>query len=249
MATNNPDARPDEQGYVLITAIWLLLLAGSIAALLMLRSIRAATDAKEVAQALGDKVALESAVETVLADRLFSGARSSWWATPARGTVRIGSRDVRVSLTSESGRIDINEADPLLVGRALQGLGVAADMRSFAVTRLQEYRATGRRITANGEIAALIVQASATQACLGDNFTLTSGLPQPLPTQMSADLARALGSAIAQTPAPPEIGVALRVKASLAGTAGLIVVARTTGLRDTPLAVSEWRYGLICESG
>src|SRR5688572_4437400 len=99
----------------------MLVLAGAITAVLMLRSLAGATAAVEHEEGIERKLALESAIETMLADRLFNGPRSGWWMTPVQGRIAMDGGDVAIRITSESGRLDVNVADPALIDSALRG--------------------------------------------------------------------------------------------------------------------------------
>ncbi len=236
---------PKEQGFVLIAAIWLLILAGSIAAILMLRSLAGANAAAEHQDMIERRLALDSAIETMLADRLFNGNRSAWAVAPAGGAIAIGNRQIALRVTSESGRLDVNAADPALIDAALQGFGLAGAERTRIVDRLTAMRATRRRIGSLPELMALLGQAQARGgACLADSLTWTSGLTQPRPDQMERALAAALGGRNGATgdprPSPPEAGASLRIEASEAGGAAMIAIVRTTGLPEQPTSVSVW---------
>jgi general secretion pathway protein K len=242
---------PKEQGFVLIAAIWLLILAGSITAILMLRSLAGATAAAEHQDSIERRLALDSAIETMLADRLFNGNRSSWAMAPAAGTIAIGDRVISLSVTSESGRLDVNAADPALIDRALQGFGMDSVERTRIVARLAALRATKRKIGSLPELTALIGEARGRGgACIADSLTWVSGLPEPRPDQVSRELAAALGGRGGATgePAPslPEGGAALRVEASAAGAAATIAIVRTSGLPQQPLSVSVWGAATPC---
>jgi general secretion pathway protein K len=242
---------PEERGFVLIAAIWLLILAGSITAILMLRSLGSATAAAEHQDSVERRLALDSAVETMLADRMFSGNRSAWWAAPAAGTIAIGERQISLRVTSESGRLDVNGADPALIDAALQGFGIAADERSRIVARVTALRATRRTISSLPELSALIGSARARGgACLADALTWISGLSEPRPDQMPSDLARALGGRGGATseprPSPPEAGAALRIEASESGRPAMIAIVRTSGLPEQPTSVSVWGAPAPC---
>jgi hypothetical protein len=235
-----------ESGYVLITAIWLLILAGAIASVLMLWSLNATKSANNQSAALADKILLESAVETVFAERLFDGNRSQWWRTPAFGRVVIDNRTVEVSVTSESGRLDINEADLKLIGRALAGLGVPSTVRTRALVGLQIGRGNNRPITSFADIRALLGVDLSSNNCVEENVTFVSGLPTPRPDQLPPSLARALGQPSLQDTSVPEPGAALRVVVRINRGAGLLVVARITGLQGNPIAISSWDYAPSC---
>ena len=76
----HPDS---EQGFVLIAAIWLLLLCAVMVAVLMLRGHDRAVAAADASDRLKARLVLESAVETVVADILFNGQASRAATVPA----------------------------------------------------------------------------------------------------------------------------------------------------------------------
>jgi hypothetical protein len=170
---------------------------------------------------------------------------------PASGNIDIGGRGVTVAVTSESGRLDVNEADPKLIERALAGLGVQPNVRAEFVRQIQTGRALKERVTSVAELRHLLGQSGvqgAASICVEDQLTLSSGLPQPQPGQVSARLARALGLVVAGTAAVPSAGTAIRIEAIIAGAPRLEVVLRVTGHRDEPLAISQWDYGGGCRN-
>jgi hypothetical protein len=237
---------------VLIAAIWLLILAGSITAVLMLRALSAATAASGHADGIERRLALESAIETMLADRLFNGRSSAWHMVPAEGRISIGGRDIFLRLTSDSGRLDVNMADPALIDAALQGFGVAATERGAIVTRLLALRARKKRIGSAADLDALLARASRTAGvCLADHFTWVSGLAEPRAEQVSRELARALGGrggAIGDDrPGEPEGGSGLRVEASEAGGAAMLAIVHIAGLAEQPVLFSAWGPPFSCE--
>jgi hypothetical protein len=239
-------ARNEEQGYILITAIWLLILCGSIAALLMLRSLNSAKAAADNGAILQQKILLEGTVDTILAERLFEGNRSRWWLLPSSGSIIIDGKSVSVEISSENGRIDINEADPRLVDRALQGLGVEAAARAAAIGKLNYLRAIQARITSDADLDLLLSSRSESNPCLSRYFTLASGLPEPRAGQMAEPLARALAQPTTQSPMTPDGGTALRIVARSPKGAAIKVVARITGIRDQAAAITTWQYPARC---
>jgi hypothetical protein len=62
--------REGEQGYVLLAAIWLLILSGSIVAALTIAGGRASQRLKDEGGALKARLAVQAALQTVIADRL-----------------------------------------------------------------------------------------------------------------------------------------------------------------------------------
>jgi hypothetical protein len=217
----------------------------------MLRSLAAATAAAEHQDAIERQLALDSAVETLLADRLFNTNRSNWWAVPASGEIAIGERRVSLRITSESGRLDVNGADPALTDTALQGFGIASADRTRIIARLTALRATKGKIASLPELIALIGDArGGSGSCLADALTWISGLAEPRPDQMPPDLARALGGRGGATgesqPSPPEAGAALRIEASEGGRPPVIAIVRASGLPDQPTSISVWGAPTPC---
>jgi general secretion pathway protein K len=243
--------RPAERGFVLIAAIWLLILAGSITAVLMLRALSAATAASGHGDAIERRLALESAIETMLADRLFNGRSSAWHMVPARGAIAIDGREIHIRLTSDSGRLDVNMADPALIDTALQGFGVAAAERGAIVTRLLALRARKKRIGSAAELDRLLAGASrGAGVCLAEHFTWVSGLAEPRAEQVSRALARALGGRGGafgdDRPGEPEGGSGLRVEASDAGGAAMLAIVHIAGLPEQPVLFSAWGPPFSC---
>ncbi|WP_106640288.1 hypothetical protein [Allosphingosinicella vermicomposti] len=235
-----------EQGYILITAIWLLLLAGSIAALLVLRSLTTAADAADRQERVENQLILEAGFETVFADRLVNGISSPWWLLPAEGRVTLDGASAHVRLTSESGRIDINEAEPALIAAALQGLGVSSASRDRFLTRLQSLRAQKQLISSFAHLRQIEAEAIDQSICLEEHFTFTSGLVAPRRDHMSAGLSRALGYSLSSSQAPAEAGAALRVQVRSPVGQTLIAVARFSSDQQNPLAMSSWSTDHQC---
>ncbi len=245
--------RPGERGFVLIAAIWLLILAGSIVAILMLRSLAASTAAADRSEEVERRLAIESATETLLADRLFKSQGSRWWQAPSEGAIMIGEREIRLRMTSESGRLDVNNADTALIDTALRGFGVGKGDRDRILERLTALRTLKKGIRSAGELEALVAGVrTPPEICLVDELTWVSGLAEPNPGHMSPALARALGGRGGArgdgASAPVEGGAALRIEAAEAGGRPLVSIVRLVGLADRPLEISAWTIPTACTS-
>lgn len=245
--------RSNERGFILISAIWLLVLCGSIAAILMLRSIAATRESALDADAFADQALLEAAVETTFAGLLFTGGRSHAASVPASGTISIAGRDVTVDVTSENGRIDLNEYPLDKLGAALQGLGIESDDRRRIVGAVHLRRSANRPFRSHAEVAALLRGLHGPGLeCIEDEFTIFSGLSEPRPTQMSSRLARALALGqpgrdnVQAAQEPVGAGTPLRLHVRLATQSRLVVVARLTGLHPDPVSVYRWDRGAGC---
>jgi hypothetical protein len=237
---------PDhEQGFALIAAIWLLVLGGAIVAVIMLRTMTASRAAVASGVQLADKLALDGAIDSVVADILFNGNRSRWAQLPSNGSIDVGGRSVSVTITSENGLLDINEADPKLIDGALRGFGVSAGPRAAFIDQLLLRRVTKQPLRSRDELLRVIavsgVQASG-EVCLVDMLTVSSGLATPQVDQMPAKLARAMGvvgagSRSAQLPVGGTLRVLVR---SGSGMASGVVVRPIANKDDGPQVLDRW---------
>jgi hypothetical protein len=160
----------------------------------------------------------------------------------------LGGRDISVRLSSESGRIDVNAADPKLIDAALNGFGIGASERGRIVDRLLALRAAKRRINSLPELEALFAYAERSGGpCLPDHFTFASALTEPRLDQISGELAHALGiKGAGTTSATVEGGAALRIEAAQAGGAPIVAIARISGLPERPLETIAWAAPAPC---
>lgn len=217
-------------GFVLLTAIWLLVLASAAVALVMLRA-RSERDsaARDLADVRAQR-AIDSAIDTVLAERLIDGPRGRWGSVPARAEVVTPEGSVSVRVSSESGRLDVNAAEWRSIEALLQNLGADSAARARVGQALGALNGTSRRAFTSIDAAVAVITAAAPQIgdqCLGELITVNSGRSLPEPGQMPPIVAKALGqSGIAV--ADPQIDAALRIEARVeaGGLARLIV--RTT---------------------
>jgi len=242
---------PHNEGFVLINAIWLLLLCGAIAALLMLQGIERGSAARAEGDALKTRLSLESGVEAVIADILFDGPRSRWANLPANGSIDVGAgAPLQVRVSSETGRLDLNDGDLNTIDLALRGFDVNATRRRSLVDELVARRARKERIGSWAEAQMLlrgVLTNANRESCPEEDFTLYSGLSGPKPDQASPQLARALGYATAagENPTPP--ASAVRIEVTAAGGLTLTSIVRATGLRDEPISTMRWDYGEQCQ--
>jgi len=241
--------RHNDEGFVLVAAIWLLILCGGIAAILMLRGIERGREAKNEGDILKSKLELESAVETVIADILFSGPRSRWIMVPASGTVSIGSDDVAVHVSSESGRLDLNDGDLDRTDLLLRTAGFTAQERQPFMDALNARRKQMRKLASWPEVDQLLAKLPHDRmvtSCIAREFTLYSGLHAPRASQASPELARALSLTGEGQPLPLEPGTALRIETKVPAGASLLAVVRITGMQSRPYSVLRWQLNAAC---
>jgi hypothetical protein len=241
---------------VLLAALWLLLLVGAIAAFLMARSLRAATELKAEEQGLKERRALASAVETVVADVIFNGPRSRWHMLPASGPVDVDGMIVQVTLTPENGRLDVNQVPTDLMDDVLRGLGTPSQARSWLAATLAQRRAANRPIGSFSELEAMIKLSSIRPpagGCLLEMFTPFSALPTPrlelAPEQLRTALARAgQEDGIVELRSVP-VGATepIRVSARVGEGRQLNAVVRITGTAEAPFLVHHWSERPLCQ--
>lgn len=235
-----------ERGFILISAIWLLVLAGSIAALLLLYSIADTRRAVDDEQALLDRVALDGAAETLFASLVIDGERSLWLREPAT-PMSIGGRRITLSLSSENGRIDLNTAPLELIDSALRAFGADASDRQRLSNDLQALRTRKQRIASAAEMEALLGPDIRTRLpCPSDAFTIYSGLPAPDLARAPAPLRQALGTTTPEAPPALQAGSPIRGVLTTDSGLALTVVARLTGAQSRPLATTLRRFGSRC---
>ena len=241
--------RNNDQGFILVAAIWLLILCGGIAAILMLRGVERGREAKNEADVLKSRLALESAFETTVADILFNGPRSRWIMVPATGTLSVGSNDVAVRLSSESGRVDLNDGDPSQIDMLLRGFGFNAKERQPFMDALNSQRAQQHKLSSWAEVDKLLAKLPhehKTASCVEREFTLYSGLRAPRASQASPELAHALSLTGEGQPLPIEFGTALRIETRVPAGPSLLAVVRITGMPNRPYSILRWRLNPAC---
>lgn len=189
---------------MLISALWLLLLAGVLTALILVQTRARTEDVRDSGDALRLRNALASAIATVNADRLFAGPASRWRKLPAQGAVEIDGVVVTLMLSNEAERIDLNRASRDAMVAALDRLtqeqpevmaGVEPDALVLAI---EARRTSGVPFYSAREVAGLVtgdvvqfepnegkrkqeaeVRSASARSQIADYFTVASGLEAP----------------------------------------------------------------------
>lgn len=233
-----------ERGFILITAIWMLLLGASIVAILMVKNLHQSEQYSFEREQVAHKHARESAVETVVADLLFNGPRSSFAQLPSEMRYSFDGIDVTVKVSSESGKIDVNQTDIALVERAMRGLGVGAQTCEAFLEQISASRAAERPFQSALEVAGALQQSGLCQGIgqedLGQYFTAYSGLAQPRQGQMDQRLARALGQPDIGSGGRTRPGTAVRVEARSEEGQAQVAILRVGGSLSQSHVVIDW---------
>ena len=238
-----------EEGFVLVSAIWLLLLGAAVVAIIQFTVLNRAKSLTFEKDQIEHRLALETAYETAIADMLFNGPRSAFAKMPSQMVYTLNGVSMTISVSSESGKLDINQADPALIDRALMGLGIDASKRTAFLGVLAGYRSSGFVISMTADLEAALQQAGVGPAggfCGLQYLTAHSGLPRPFTGQMPPELARAIGEPSTQRNSGFQPGSALRIAITKPGGPSLVAVVRMTGRLDQAVDVLDWRIGGDC---
>lgn len=238
----SPRERASEEGYVLIAAIWLLVLAGAIAALLMLDGVTATRQARAEADILKQRLALEAAVETIIADRIMNGGRSIWSQSPASGSINIDGISISVRSTSEAGRVDLFRADARLLDATLRSAGVSAEQRQIIIGRVS-METVAKRHPSLALVETIVASSTAPSGstCLADLFTPFHGGRM---TQTVGTTTAAPGAAAAAEPL--HAGAIQRLELRTQQGAALTVLLRVTAQRGKAAQILDWRNASVC---
>ena len=160
-----------EQGYALIAALWLLLLAASLAGILMLRTVEGAKSAGAQRTALIRAAVEESALQTAAADLVLNGAASRFGSLPSTARYQIGETEIVVAASRESDRLDVNDAPLPMIDTELQLKGLSSGVRSRLLAELRAMRARGQRLESVAALQALMPD----ESCAIDMLTPHGG--------------------------------------------------------------------------
>jgi hypothetical protein len=187
---------PSEGGYVLITAIWLLLLAAALIAVLVAQNERLNKNIRFERNFIARQMALESGLQNVIADVVKEISEGKPLSTPVIRRYQIGGYNIVAQLIDENGKLDVNNSDPELIRRALQGLGISSDIAVNFTQRLTRMRTAQKNITSLEEIDLVLEAAGLDQArsgfCARRHLTIYATSGEPDARVVRPELAQAL---------------------------------------------------------
>lgn len=238
---------------MLLTALWLLILAGVMGAAVMLSGLTAARQANTQAAAVAAELAAESALAEVEYDLLASGARSRWARDDATGTFTYGDVSVSVASSAEEGRLDVSAAEPKDIAVVLQALGADERTAQRIAGDIVELRTSGGQLVSVSQLAALPEMSERLWACLAPHVTIYTGFARPAPRYADAVLQRSLdlkppeGSGGSATSDIGDAASIFRLSATAQnetdGSTTVVRVVRATGERLRPI----WRQSAAPE--
>lgn len=241
---------PSEQGFVLVTAIWLLALCAAVALALMWIARERMQASRSRADLIQAAASLEAAVYSVLFDLLSRGDASQWSQDGAAGTIDTDAGPVQIRISLESGRIDLNSVDLDVLDTGLRGLGYGARERDRISRSLLELRAANHRVASWAEAKQILapIQAVQPDRCLTDLFTFSGGMARPDPAAAPQPVAEALDYLPAAQRAKVAPGQAVRVRAAIGAGDGVEVIARITGLLRSTYSIDSWQANSTCSA-
>jgi hypothetical protein len=222
-----------ERGYALIGVIWLLVFAGSVTALLLMRASDRMVEVRRQGDAVRARLALDGAPDAIAAERLF-GAADSPWMTAGSHSIDMDGIQVTGAISAEEQRLDVNRATAEAIDGELGAAGVSRQTRMRALGHIAEVRAAGERIGSLGALAALMDEAQReAKSCLLEKMTAFGG--------------RAQAFAAGQEPSqnlPPYALIRVGLSAPGGGTATAIM--RSVPVGSTPVLLLDWKTGSVC---
>ncbi len=226
-----PDA--GERGYALIGVIWLLIFAGSVTALLLMRASDRMAEVRKQGDLVRGSLALEGALDAIAAERLF-GAADSPWMTVGTHSIDVDGISVSGTVSAEEQRLDINRATAEALDGELQGAGVSRQTRMRTLGGIAEARAAGEHIGSLAALSALLGEAQReAKECLLDRLSAFGGRSQPFASVQGSPEAL-----------PPYALIRVRLSAPGGGTATAIM--RSVPVGNTPVLILDWKAGNVC---
>ncbi len=205
-----------DNGYVLITAIWLLLLAAAVLALIVTQNARSDSNARFEKRIVARQMALESGLSTAIFDAATVLSLDKPLSLPMVRRYTISGIDMTVVFRDENGKLDVNRSDPELIRRAMQGLAVSSDIAVNFTQRIAEKRLVDRKIVSlediDQELAIAGLDRSNSGFCARRYFTVFASSGQPNPKSMRAELARALAIPISTDDQPTDVATIFAVE-------------------------------------
>jgi general secretion pathway protein K len=130
------------RGFALILVLWTLVLV----ALIIAQLDAAGRSEMVIAGNLRANAEAEAAADGAIAEasfKLLDTSDAHWWADGSTRILTLSNATIRVSIVSETGKIELNGADPSLIAALLQGIGVESDKASALADAIADWRDPG----------------------------------------------------------------------------------------------------------
>lgn len=160
-----------EEGYALLSVVWLLLLAAALVSAMLYGAMsRSRTFALRLDD-LETQLALDGLADTIVGSRMIEGAASPWWRAQQRD-IEFDGQKFGVTISPETDRLDVNAApSSATIKKAIEAGMAPANARAFALAVGAEQRRG--RITHLSAVTTGMSDADA--ACIDEHFTVVGG--------------------------------------------------------------------------
>lgn len=183
-SSRSPKARQAQDGFTLLSVLWLLLLATVLLASIALITLQSVQTRSLLAQELRAKQLIDAAFETVLFDLITEGRESRWAAQdgPVSGTLGINGASLSIHVSADSGKADLNAAPDELLLSVFNTAGLSSGAASsllFNLRSAKAKRADLPRIATLTELRSLFESNSSDFACVEPHVTVFTGARRP----------------------------------------------------------------------
>lgn len=240
-------------GFVLLHALWLLLLGVTLAAAALTLSYQHKQRSYANAKRTRVEIAVESAVHQVLYELIDEGRPGRWTGAEVTGTVSVDRIDVAVRVVDAAGLVDLNSADDETLLNLFSALPAPANPQRLlsSLRGTQEALPHGPgRLRGFAEIESLHGMTPDLFACLYPHVTMFTGASTPAPEFTSPWLRQVLhmqdadGHSSVLEGNVSNAGRVYRIEAQAhagsEGTRRLDAHVRFTGHRDQPYWIYAW---------
>lgn len=193
----------NEQGFALLSVLWLLLLATVLVASLAFWTTQSVQTRSLLSQELEAKRILYTAFEIIVFDLITNGRDSEWVAQsgPVTGPLDILGTRVDVTVSADAGKVDINAADDATILLVLKAAGASeskADTLLFKIHEAQKARSDLPKLATMREVQSVFRDANDDFACVEPLITVHTGAKRPLFEKAPPNLQKALGPKVTQ---------------------------------------------------
>lgn len=173
-----------QEGFALLSVLWLLLLATVLVASIALWTTKGAQTRSLLSQDLRAQTITDAAFETVVFDLITKGRESPWAAQdgPVTASVYIDGNTVMATVSADAGKVDLNAAPDDLILRVFELAGLTstqAQQSLFALRDAQKARVDLPKIATLTEARTRINAAPETFACLEPLITVHTNARRP----------------------------------------------------------------------
>lgn len=185
---HNPKAKATAQhpqnGFALLSVLWLLLLATMLVASIALWTRQSVQTRFLLSQDLRAQRLLHSAFQTIVFDLITEGQESQWAAQDGLISAALTIDGVRIGVvvSADSGKVDVNSADDAMLLDVLRASGASsavAERVLFKVREAQQARSALPKLASMTEVRTVFGDEGALYACVEPLMTVHTNAARP----------------------------------------------------------------------